>query len=497
MHTMPRRVDRAALALRGVRWGALSVAINFVAQIGLTAAMARLLEPAAFGLMAMATIVLRLFALLSQAGLGAALVQRPALQPGHVRAALSLSLLLGLLACGLMAAAAPLLAGAFGGPGLQAVLWGLAPNLLLLPLGALPLALLRRGLRFKAIAGIETLSYLLGYGLVGVLLALQGAGVWALVGATLAQSLLAWALAYALARHDLRPGRFGSFARDLAGYGGRASLVSLLEFLSANLPSAAIGRLLGAGDLGVFSRAWLLTNLPVEKATGVVARVLFPLLSQAQAEPRRAGEVLLLALSAVGLPAAAFTLALAALAQPVVAVLLGPAWGATVPVVQALAVAVPCIFMAAMAGTVCDAMALLTLKLRVQAAMLALVLVLAAAWHTHGLIGVAWALVAAEVIRLACFLLALGPALQCARRDLAAVVGSVCVAGACAWFLGRAASAALQPLPALWLALALLPVAATALLAGAIAWRAALRGSGVACLAARHLPVRWRTWVQA
>jgi lipopolysaccharide exporter len=491
MHTMPRRADRAALALRGVRWGALSVAVNFVAQIGLTAAMARLLEPAAFGLMAMATIVLRLFALLSQAGLGAALVQRPALQPGHVRAALSLSLLLGLLACALMAAAAPLLAGAFGESGLQAVLWGLAPNLLLLPLGALPLALLRRELRFKAIAGVETLSYMLGYGLVGVLLAWHGAGVWALVCATLAQSLLAWVLAYALARHDLRPGRFGSFARDLAGYGGRASLVGLLEFLSANLPSVVIGRLLGVGALGLFSRAWLLTNLPVEKATGVVARVLFPLLSQSQAEPRRAGEVLLLAMSAVGLPAAAFTLALAAHAQPVVALLLGPQWSGAVPVVQALAVAVPCIFMAAMAGTVCDAMALLTLKLRVQGAMLALVLLLTAAWHTHGLIGVAWSLVAVEIIRLACFLLALGPALHCTRRDMAAVAGSVLVAGLAAWGLGWAAMALLHGLPVLWQVATLLPVAALAMLLGAQVWRATLRDSGAASLAVRQLPARW------
>jgi lipopolysaccharide exporter len=470
-------------------WGLASLVINVVAQLGFTAVMARLLDPAAFGLMAMAIIVMRLFAYASQAGLAAALVQRQDLRREHVEAALGLTLAFGLLTSATMLLAAPLLSTFFADPALTDVMRGLAPNLLLAALGALPLALLRRRLRFKAIAMIETAAYIVGYGAVGVLLARAGAGVWALVGATLAQSLLAWGLAYALERHSLRP-RLSREGRELLGYGGSFSLVGLLEFLSANLPGAAIGRLLGAPALGVFSRAWLLTNLPVEKATGVVARVLFPLLSQMQGDRPRLGALFLLSLSAVGLMGAAVTLSIAAVAEPLVAVLLGRQWAAAVPVVEVLSLSVPFIFMSTLAGTVCDASALLGLKMRIQLATLLLIATLMLAWRQHGLVGVAWALVAGEVLRLLAYGLLLGRALGCRHAELLRTLASIVLTGALAHAIGMLLLMPLHDAPA-WLRAATgAPATLLALAAGARLWLRWMAGSDAAQLAERHLP-RW------
>lgn len=472
-----------------MRWGLLSLVVNVVAQLGFTAVMARLLEPAAFGLMAMAIIVMRLFAYASQAGLAAALVQRQELQQRHVEAALGLTLAIGSLATLAMGLAAPLLARFFADAALAPVLVGLAANLLLVALGALPVALLRRRLRFKAIAGIETIAYIVGYGAVGVLLAWLNAGVWALVGATLAQSALTWAFAYALERHSPRP-RLSAECRELLNYGGTFSLVGLLEFLSANLPGAAIGRLLGAPALGVFSRAWLLTNLPVEKATGIVARVLFPLLSQMQGDRRRLGALFLLALSAIGLLGAALTLSIAAVAEPLVAVLLGPRWGDTVPVVEVLALSVPFIFMCTLAGTVCDATAQLGLKLRVQLGTLVVIAALMLAWRQHGLVGIAWALVIGEALRLLAYGLLLGRSLGCRLVELWRVLASTLLTGALAYTAAAAMLLPLQGQPALLRAAAGAPAALLALAAGALLWSRWMAGSGAAELAQRHVP-RW------
>ncbi|WP_341891693.1 oligosaccharide flippase family protein [Variovorax sp. YR752] len=481
--------SRAASAASGMRWGLASMVVNVAAQLGFTAVMARLLEPAAFGLMAMAIIVMRLFAYASQAGLAAALVQRRELQRRHVEAALGLTLAIGTLATAAMLLAAPLLAAFFLDPALAAVLAGLAPNLLLVSLGALPIALLRRGLRFKSIAVIETLAYILGYGAVGVLLAGLHAGVWALVGATLAQSALTWAMAYALERHSLRP-RLSVEGRELLSYGSAFSAVGLLEFLSANLPGAAIGRLLGAPALGVFSRAWLLTNLPVEKATGVVARVLFPLLSQLQGDRSRLAALFLLALSAIGLMGAALTLSIAAVAEPLVAVLLGRQWSAAVPVVEVLSLSVPFIFMSTLAGTVCDATALLALKMRIQLATLLLIAALMLAWRQHGLVGVAWALVAGEVLRLLAYGLLVGRALGCRTGELLRVLASTLATGALAYAVGCMLLMPLRDGPALLQAAAGAPAALLALAAGALLWSRWMAGSGAAELAGRHRP-RW------
>lgn len=481
--------SRAASAASGMRWGLASLVANVVAQLGFTAVMARLLDPAAFGLMAMAVIVMRLFAYASQAGLAAALVQRRELQRRHVEAALGFTLAVGTLATAAMLLAAPLLATFFADPALTPVLTGLAPNLLLVALGALPLALLRRRLRFKAIAVIETVAYIVGYGAVGVLLAGLHAGVWALVGATLAQSALTWAMAYALERHPLRP-RLSAEGRELLNYGSAFSLVGLLEFLSANLPGAAIGRLLGAPALGVFSRAWLLTNLPVEKASNVLLRVLFPLLSQMQGDRSRMGALFLLSLSAVGLLGAAVTLSIAAVAQPLVAVLLGRQWGAVVPVVEVLSLSVPFIFMSALAGTVCDANALLALKFRIQLTTLLLIAALMLAWRQHGLVGVAWALVAGEVVRLLAYGLLLGRALGCRLGELLRVLASTVLTGAFAYAAGSALLLPLRDGPALLQAAVGVLSALLALAAGALLWSRWMAGSGAAELADRHRP-RW------
>lgn len=472
-----------------MRWGSASLVANVIAQLGFTALMARLLDPAAFGLMAMATIALRLFAYVSQAGLGAALVQRATLDTRHVEAALGLSLLIAGLAALLLAGCAPLLAALFEHADLAPVLQGLALYLPIAALGAIPIALLRRALRFKAIAAVETISFIAGYGAVGALLAWHGAGVWALVGATLAHSLCSALLSYALARHSLRP-RLGAEARELLGYGSRFSLVGLLEFVSANLAGAAIGRLLGANALGLFNRAWLLTNLPVEKATVVISRVLFPLMSQLQHDPRRRAEVFLLALSAIGLLAAGISASVAAAAAPIVALLLGPQWSQAVPLVEVLALSVPCIFMASLAGTVCDALALLRLKLQIQSAALVLAAAMLLALHGHGLPGVAWAVVLAEAARFVVYVVLLARTLAIDRRALVTALASVLATGAAAWSVTTALLHAAAGAPPIVQVLLAAIATVLALACGTRLWAHGLRHSGVADLAGPHLP-RW------
>ena len=148
-------MSRARQALSGVRWGALGLLFNTAAQLGLMACMARLLTPADFGLMALALAALNLLAYASQSGLAPALVQRPELDVPTQRLAWTLALLLSLACAALSALLAPLVALWAGQVSLAAVLQVLA---LQLPLNAMALvatALLRRRLRFKALAVVD------------------------------------------------------------------------------------------------------------------------------------------------------------------------------------------------------------------------------------------------------------------------------------------------------------------------------------------------------
>ena len=105
-----------ARAVSGLKWGGLSAVAGALLQLGFTAAMARLLLPADFGLMAMCMVALRLFSYFSQLGLGAALVQREQLTPGDVRLALGLTWVVCTAGALGVAASAPALGWFFRSP---------------------------------------------------------------------------------------------------------------------------------------------------------------------------------------------------------------------------------------------------------------------------------------------------------------------------------------------------------------------------------------------
>jgi O-antigen/teichoic acid export membrane protein len=481
-----------ARAISGFKWGGLSAAANVVFQLGFTAAMARLLRPADFGLMAMCAVALRLFSYFSQLGLAAALVQREKLQDEDVRLALGLTWVVCSVAVLGVVALAPALGWFFRDPGVVPLVRALSANLLLAGLGGVSTALLRRALRFREQAIVETTSYVLGFGLVGVTAASLGAGVWSLVAATYAQGFISLCGAWALARHPLRPSLRGD-RLGLLRYGARHSLISFLEFLQGTLDSALIGRLLGEAALGLYNRALTLTYQPVERAAVIVARVLFPLLSAVQGDHRKVGGVFLLGVSLIGVFGGALSLAVSAAAADVVRVLLGPSWSGAVAAVQVLALAVPLVFMSQVGGVVCDALALLRFKLLLQSASLALLVALMLVLYPAGVRGIAWAVVAGETVRFSAYLGFLAGELGCSPRDVARVLGAVATTAALAYGAAWGAAA----LAALWLlgpfgALALeMAGGALALALGALAALRLLDGTEPARFADASVP-GWR-----
>lgn len=412
--------------LRGVRWGALSTATNVVVQIGTMAVMARLLAPQAFGLVALAQVVLRFFGYFAQVGIGPALIQRATLVEADKRLALGLLLAIGASFALGMALLAPVFAALFHAPALVDVLRVLGLNFLIISLGALPQALLQRALRFRATAALESLSFVGGALCVGLPLAWAGAGVWALVGSTLGQSSLLLVGGWLLARPPLRPQWQGDRAA-LLGYGMRHSLVTFLEYLGDSLDSLLIGRLLGTAPLGLYNRALMLASLPVEYGVRVLSRVLFPVLSRNQDDAGKVGHVFLLGTTLVGMFAGAVSFGLAAAAPDVVPLVLGPQWGDTVPVVQILALAMPMAYMTYVSGVVCDACGLLAFKLRLQAATVLLLGLLMFLLAPQGLTGFALAVLIAKVVRQMVYLLVLRPRLMLPRADLATVLAVIVV----------------------------------------------------------------------
>ena len=390
--------------LRGVSWNTAATVATAAMQIGYTAVMARLLPPAAFGLVALAGVVLRFGTYLAQMGLEQALVQKPDLSEADVRATFTTAIGLGTLATLVLVAAAPLAPLVLREPAVVPLIQALALSLFITGLSATAISLLRREMAFGTLALMQTVAYVVAYGGLGIGLALKGFGVWSLVAATLGQGLITAGWAYAATRHSLRLYFHWAHYRPLLRYGSRITLTSFLEFITSSLDTLLVGRLLGAAALGLYNRAWMLVTLPLYLLTNSVSRVIFPAFSQVQANQPKLRTVYLASTTLVAAGVLPVCAGVAVAAPELVRALLGPGWAAAVPVLRVMCLAVPLSLITMFAGIVCDARAALAAKIRVNLLALATLLGLFGLLHGYGLLGFATALVLNELVRTALFL---------------------------------------------------------------------------------------------
>ncbi|OAH09610.1 oligosaccharide flippase family protein [Streptomyces jeddahensis] len=329
-----------ALTVRGMRWTYLGTAAGLAVQLPYTVAMARLLSPADFGLMAMAGLTLRLVDHFARCGLSTAVVQRPALTQRDVRAVFTLAMATGTGGVTVLWCIAPYVTRLLqASPELTSLSRVLGLSLLTTALGAVANGLLRRGMRYRTVALVDFVSYAAGYCGIGLTSALLGSGAWSLAHAALGQSLSAALLSYLLVRHPVKPLFDLRAMRGVAGFGATVSVNGFLEFLTANFGGFVIGRCAGATAAGLHNRAAYLTALPLEQLSGAASKVLFPAFSRIQGQSGRLGAVYADCTALTTLLFLTLSAVIAASGDQLVAVLLGGQWQGSAELVPVLALA--------------------------------------------------------------------------------------------------------------------------------------------------------------
>ncbi|MDD4914426.1 MAG: lipopolysaccharide biosynthesis protein [Methylococcales bacterium] len=385
----------------GVSWGAISTITVTGFQLMFMAVMARLLDPASFGLVAIANVCLRFFSYFAQMGVGPALIQKPVLEKGDIAAALSVSLGISCLFFLVVQISAPLFELFYDMPQLANVARALSLNFIIGGFSAVSISLMQRNTAFRSLAIIDVLSYVLGYGLVGMGAAYYGLEAWALVAAFLSQMTLTAILSGLAAGFSLDFRYSRSQRRHFLKFGGRYSFIGFTEFISASLDSLLIGKLLGATASGLYNRASLLANLPVQQPAGILTKALFPIMSAVGNQREKQIVGLQLSTLLVGSYAFAVSAGIYIAAADIVKVLLGEKWLPAVPILQMLSCAVGPSYISHIAGVTLDSLSRLRLKLLIQLCMLALICgLLAWAAPTGNIINIAAAMVIMEWVRL-------------------------------------------------------------------------------------------------
>lgn len=454
-------------ALSGARWTlAARVGMQLVTW-PITIVVIRLLEPADYGLLAMALLVSGFITLFSELGLGVALVQAPQLSDAQIRMACTLVLLLNGVIAVIIVGLAPLMAVVFNEPGLTLVMRVLCLELIMSAMAAVPLALLERGLKFKQVSLGLMAGGVCG-SLVTLTAALLDAGVWALVAGILATTLVRSAAWVAFHGRPVRPGRLRlDTIKPMVRVSSHALVSRVLWYWSGHADQLVLGRMLHASSLGLYNVAAQLAMMPAGKAMETVNRVAFPVLSRLQSEPlhlqaSHRNSTALLALYGFGV-----CWGLAAVAPEFVLLVLGEKWlPATLPL-AVLSLIAPLRMLCAFNNTMVTAIGMPQLATR-ELLMASVLIPLAVGFgaYADGLHGaaLAWLLCYPLVYLYSTYLTA--PAVKMPRLAALRVVAAPMAAGLCmlaAVWACRAALGDTSPL-ALRLAAGIATGAATYLL---------------------------------
>jgi len=273
-------------ALGGVAWNWAGSAVLVVAQIASTAATARLIAPGEFGAYASAQALAGLAGYFTMNAIGSGLLRRAELKGDAVGTATVLTVAIGLGVGTIVWFAAGLWAQAWHVPGAAPLVRVLAVTLVFTSAATVPLALIRRALRFGAAAGAETGTQVLGLALsVALAVVLHSALALAIGQAVAAGSLLVAALV--LARRDLALRFVRAEARELLTFSGQVSMLNLGAFVANTAPAWFAARIYGGATLGLYSRASLVVNLPLNYLSTGVTKILFPLYGHVRDDVRR------------------------------------------------------------------------------------------------------------------------------------------------------------------------------------------------------------------
>jgi PST family polysaccharide transporter len=299
--------------------------ITGLGQLVVTAVLARLLTPQDYGLAGISMVYIGLAAILSNFGIGPALIQRPELTPRYVRAGFTATVLMGVLTTAAVWLSAPLAALALGNAGLTPIIRGLSFTFVVTSPGVVAEGLLQRNLAWRVLMWVEVTAFILGYALPAIALAAAGYGVWALVVSPIGLGLVRSATLLRLQPHPKWP-RIGPEIRELLRFGSGFTLARIFNYTAGQGDNLVVGRVLGIVSLGYYGRAFKLMLIPVTYFATVTTRVLFPVMSRLQGDLGRLRSTYLTGSAVLGLISAPLGALMVVLAPEFVGVVLGPNW---------------------------------------------------------------------------------------------------------------------------------------------------------------------------
>jgi O-antigen/teichoic acid export membrane protein len=327
--------DLRKRALNGVLWTAIDRWFGQMIALVIFMVLARILGPGPMGSVALATIVIAFFDVFIDQGLAHAIIQRDTVADVHLCTAFWINVAFGVCLCLITMVVAAPVAVLLKAPDLANVIRALSLLLVINSLNSVQEAILRRNLDFQKLAVRSLIALTVG-GATGITLALNGFGVWSLVGMELARRLIGVATLWTVS--DWRPSMQFSAAHytELFSFGISILGTNILDFVNRRSDELLIGYFLGHVALGYYSVGYRIIHVLANLLTGVTSQVTFSTFSRIQAEPQRMRQAFYTATRYAATAAFPLFFAVCIMAPDAIIALFGEKWLPSAPVMQVL-----------------------------------------------------------------------------------------------------------------------------------------------------------------
>lgn len=321
--------------VKGVGWTALDSVANYGISFLVGLVLARILSPDEYGLIGIITIFIVIFNTIVDSGFSTALIRKQAVSDDDYNTVFIINLGISILLAILLFCCAGLIASFFAREELLKLTQAMSSILVINALGIVQKAKLTKQLDFKSQTKISIIASTVS-GILGIGSALLGMGVWSLVIQQISRQVFNTALLWYFSRWLPKLKISVNSFKELFGFSWKLLLAQIINTTWTKLYQFIIGKFYSPATLGQYTRAEQFATIFSSNITTIVQRVSLPVMSEIQDEAQRMVSAYRRILKSTMLLTLVLMFGLAAVAKPMVYVLIGEQWLPCVPFLQML-----------------------------------------------------------------------------------------------------------------------------------------------------------------
>lgn len=257
---------------------AISKYSNVVFMLIANAILARILSPSDYGIVAMITVFVSFFNMLSDMGLGTGVIQNKELDMDDINNIFSCTIYMGVILAILFIILSYPISVFYSNKVYIPIGYLLSISVLFTTLNMIPNSILMKEKKFALVA-IRTIVVYMGSNIITIILALNGWKYYSLVAQSIISSIATFMWNYKSSKLKFKLRFEIDSVRKIIGYSSFNFAYDLLNYFGRNLDNILTGRFMGAVALGYYNKAYQLMLYPVQYLTNVITPVLHPILS--------------------------------------------------------------------------------------------------------------------------------------------------------------------------------------------------------------------------